>query len=122
MTDRRSLCPSKLRGPKTLGNGPNPWQPETDQLRLAVLGKLAEEASECATAAARCMIQGIDECEPVTGKSNREWLEDEIADVIAQTRRASEALGLDIGRIMDRAKAKEAFTKQWQGDPTWQTN
>lgn len=97
-----------------MDKGPSPWQPETSQYKLAVLGKLAEEGTEVATAAIRCMIQGIDECEPVTGKPNREWLEDEIADIIAQTRLAADALGLDVSRIMERAKYKQGYTGTWQ--------
>lgn len=93
---------------------PSPWQPETSQHRLAVLGKLAEEGTEVATAAVRCIIQGIDECEPVTGKPNRRWLEEEIADVIAQTRLAVDALGLDIAFIMERVKVKQGYTGAWQ--------
>ena len=97
-----------------MANAWSPWEPETSQHTLAVLGKLAEEASECATAAARCIIQGIDESEPVSGKTNRRWLEEEIADVIAQTRLAADALGLDIAFIMERAKVKQGYTGAWQ--------
>jgi hypothetical protein len=68
----------------------NPWHPIDDKVDLKHLGKLGEELSElaaasskCATAVCRCIIQGVDEAEPVTGKVNREWLEDEIADVQA---------------------------------------
>jgi hypothetical protein len=93
---------------------PSPWNPETSQHRLAVLGKLAEEGSEVATAAVRCIIQGIDECEPVTGKSNREWLEDEIADIMAQCNLAVTALGLSHGRIVQRVKRKMDYTGSWQ--------
>ena len=61
----------------------NPWHPMSDAVDLKHLGKLAEELSEAGAAVARCIIQGIDEKEPVTGKINREWLQDELADVIA---------------------------------------
>lgn len=50
----------------------NPWHPMTDAINLAHLGKLAEELNECGAAVARCIIQGIDGSEPVTGKPNRE--------------------------------------------------
>lgn len=93
---------------------PSPWSPETSQHRLAVLGKLAEEGSEVATAAVRCIIQGIDEQEPVTGKPNREWLEDEIADIMAQCNLAVEALGLNGPRILQRVCNKQAYTGSWQ--------
>ena len=93
---------------------PSPWTPETSQFRLAVLGKLAEEGSEVATAAVRCIIQGIDEEEPVTGKLNRTWLEDEIADIMAQCELAICALGLDYDRIEKRAATKREYTGSWQ--------
>lgn len=81
---------------------------------LAVLGKLAEEGSEVATAAVRCIIQGIDESEPVTGKSNREWLEDEIADIMAQCDLAIWTLMLSGPRISERRCAKRRYTGTWQ--------
>lgn len=93
---------------------PSPWNPETSQHSLAVLGKLAEEGSEVATAAVRCIIQGIDECEPVTGKPNREWLEDEIADVLAQIERTTYEFDLDVARILRRANTKYDYTRRWQ--------
>lgn len=94
--------------------GFSPWQPETSQYKLAVLGKLAEEGSEVATAAVRCIIQGTDEREPVTGKLNREWLEDEIADVMAQCLLAIRGLKLDVARINKRAIGKMDYTGAWQ--------
>lgn len=60
-----------------------PWQPETDQFRLAVLGKLAEEASELAARAARCIIHGLDERDPDTKRLNRDELAREASDVEA---------------------------------------
>ena len=62
---------------------PSAWHPTTNKVDLAHLGKLGEELAECAAAASRCIIQGIDEAHPVTGKTNRQWLEEEIADVVA---------------------------------------
>ncbi|MET3925584.1 hypothetical protein [Devosia sp. 2618] len=59
------------------------WFPETDQFRLAVLGKLAEEASELSARACRCIIQGLDERDPETQRLNREELAREVADVTA---------------------------------------
>lgn len=61
----------------------NPWHPITDSVDLKHLGKLSEELGELQAAVARCIIQGIDEREPVTGKVNRDWLTEEIADVQA---------------------------------------
>lgn len=60
-----------------------PWHPMSNPVDLKHLGKLAEELGELQAAVARCMIQGIDEVEPVTGKPNRKWIEEEVADVLA---------------------------------------
>lgn len=92
---------------------PDPWQPERDRISLAVLGKLGEELNECGSAANRCIIQGIDEREPETGKLNREWLEDEIADVMATTRTAIAHFGLDVERIEQRSQRKIEHFKGW---------
>jgi hypothetical protein len=91
----------------------NPWHPITDPTTLKVLGKLAEELGECSAATARCIIQGLDEREPVTGKINREWLEDEISDVIAGVYLAVEKFGLNQKRIELRMLDKIERLKIW---------
>ena len=92
---------------------PNPWHPMTDAVDLKHLGKLAEECGELSSAIARCVIQGIDEREPVTGKVNREWLEDEIADVLASIELVGIRFKLDDDRILERTERKTAQLKQW---------
>lgn len=91
----------------------NPWQPITRPIDLGHLGKLAEELNEAGAATARCLIQGIDEREPVTGKSNREWLEDELADVLANIDLVVSHFGLDQWRMADRAVRKKAHLGRW---------
>lgn len=59
----------------------NPWKAESDPVKLAVLGKLAEELGELTAAVARCIIQGVDGAHPVTGKPNIDWLFEEHIDV-----------------------------------------
>jgi hypothetical protein len=100
----------------------NPWHPIDDKVDLKHLGKLGEELSElaaasskCATAVCRCIIQGVDEAEPVTGKVNREWLEDEIADVQANMDLVIARLGLDEERMSERAGRKKKHLQQWHG-------
>jgi NTP pyrophosphatase (non-canonical NTP hydrolase) len=87
----------------------------TDAKAIMTLGKFTEELTECASAASRCLIQGIDECEPTTGKVNREWLEDEIADVIATLTATIKRFGLDMPRIQGRAAHKLEFLQRWVG-------
>ena len=89
------------------------WQPITNKLDLAILGKLGEELSECATAIFRCIIQGIDEKQPVTGKVNKEWLEDEMADIIAMSEFVFQHFNLDRERMTDRARKKHSYKVPW---------
>jgi NTP pyrophosphatase (non-canonical NTP hydrolase) len=86
----------------------------TDTRDLKALGKLAEELSECAAAVARCIIQGIDESEPVTHKPNRQWLEEEIADVRANISLVVARFGLDTEKIEDRERDKYVRLRAWQ--------
>lgn len=94
-------------------NDPAPWHPMTDPVDLKHMGKLGEEACELGSAAARCVIQGIGGTEPVTGKPNREWLEDEIADVMANIELNMVRFGLDERRIKARMDVKIAHLSAW---------
>ena len=59
------------------------WKPEPDVIIHQALGKACEEANELAGILARCLIQGLDQSEPVTSKPNRQALFEEIADLDA---------------------------------------
>jgi hypothetical protein len=91
----------------------NPWRPMTDAVDLKHLGKLGEELGECSAAVSRCVIQGIDEAEPVTGKVNREWLEEEIADVLGNIELVVARFKLNSGRINARATEKARKLRTW---------
>jgi len=91
----------------------NPWNPITNTVDLKYLGKLLEELGECSAAAARCIIQGIDETEPTTGKSNRKWLEDELADVCANADLVIRRFGLNVAYIEKRVLMKTEQLKSW---------
>lgn len=92
---------------------PNPWHPITDPVDLKHLGKLLEELGEATSAVSRCVIQGIDECEPSTGKPNRQWLQDELADVLANIRLVVERFGLNETDMKARAFKKIQHLSQW---------
>ena len=94
-------------------NVASPWRPDTDLMHLALLGKLAEEANELGAILARCIIQGINEREPVTGKPNAVALENEMGDVLAGIRLATSRLGLNESRIAERAAAKQVYLSGW---------
>lgn len=91
----------------------NPWRPMTAPIDLKHLGKLGEEVNELGSAISRCIIQGIDEAEPVTGKVNRIWLEEEIADVYANLVLVIDHFNLDTARIRTRMVRKQEHLKGW---------
>lgn len=91
----------------------SPWQPMRWPIDLKHLGKLGEELSEAGAAAARCVIQGIEESEPVTGKPNRAWLEEEIADVFAISNLAIAHFGLDRVGMGQRTERKMMLLAKW---------
>lgn len=92
---------------------PSPWHPITDTVDLKHLGKLGEELGEATAAVSRCIIQGVDEEDPVTGRLNREWLEDELADVIANINLVALRFELDEDRMNERAAVKAIHLKKW---------
>lgn len=89
----------------------NPWHPMNDPIDIKHIGKFIEELGECVSAAARVLIQGIEECEPVTKKPNKEWLEDEIADIKANIDLCVDRFKLSINK--DREERKKKYLKQW---------
>lgn len=91
----------------------SPWNPMTDPVDLKHLGKLMEELAELLAAAARCLIQGIDEREPVTGKLNRDWLEEEFADVSASMQLVAMRFELNYERMMFRTDRKMRQLETW---------
>lgn len=66
-----------------LGSKISPWMGEPDPVKKQVLAKMAEELSECAARVARCQAAGINDIDPDTGRTNKEELEREMADVVA---------------------------------------
>jgi NTP pyrophosphatase (non-canonical NTP hydrolase) len=91
----------------------NPWHPITSAIDLKHLGKLGEELGEASAAVSRCIIQGLDEAEPETGKINRAWLEDELADVFANMMLVIDHFGLNNHRIIVRSEEKKRRLREW---------
>jgi hypothetical protein len=88
----------------------------TEPIDIKHIGKLGEEICESGAAIFRCIIQGIDEREPETGKLNREWLEDELADVTANMELVAVHFGLDIERMNARSEKKKLRLYRWHQD------
>jgi len=88
------------------------WKPEPDVIIHQALGKLVEELGELTQIAARCIIQGFDASEPVTGISNRQHLQKEMSDVRAALEWASEITG--VPEDTDRLMTKLDGFRRWQ--------
>lgn len=93
-----------------------PWHPMTDARDLKTLGKLGEELGECSAAVSRCVIQGVHECEPVTGKPNNQWLTEELADVLLNADLVIERFGLDRAAIAARMAHKRPLLEGWHAE------
>jgi len=94
-------------------NEPNLWVPITLPIDLKHLGKLGEELGEASAAVSRCIIQGMDGSEPTSGRINRDWLEDELADVLANIELVVERFGLNKLRMISRSSKKISFQERW---------
>lgn len=97
----------------SVDNVKEPWTLEPNRVALALLGKLCEESNELGAIAARCIIQGVDASEPVTGVPNREALMKELADVRAMSGVLLEYLALDVPAFIFRVEKKNAYWRDW---------
>lgn len=91
----------------------SPWHPMSSAVDKKHIGKLLEELGELTAAASRCLIQGIDEREPITGKPNYEWLMEEIADVQANLELCIENFSLSRTFIATRKARKIVKLREW---------
>lgn len=92
----------------------NPWMPIADPMMQRRLGKTAEELSELLGVIARIGIQGIDEIDPASGKTNRQRFHEETADVIAQINCNFRAFDMPADDIDERVQMKEAQMAEWE--------
>ncbi|UYZ11164.1 hypothetical protein CFBP5507_26305 (plasmid) [Agrobacterium salinitolerans] len=92
----------------------NAWKPEEDVVLHQALGKLAEECSELAKIAMRCMIQGYAEADPVTQKLNSTALMEEAADVRATMRWLFDVLDKPFKGESPREARKFDGFKRWE--------
>lgn len=86
-----------------------PWHPISNPVDIKHLGKLNEELGEAISAVSRCIIQGLEGVNAKSNQTNKEWLEDELADVIANSELVIDRFGLDKARIAQRVADKKAF-------------
>lgn len=89
------------------------WVPMSNPVHLAVLGKAGEELGELISAKDRCIIQGLDGIDPDSGKVNRDWLTDEVADVAAMLLHIARRFNLDSHAIEERKQRKYVYKGKW---------
>ena len=89
------------------------WVSESDPLILRRVGKAGEELAELAKVCSRITIQGFAGIDPKTGISNRQSLEEEIADVMAQCECMIKTLELDAAAISARTISKIVLMDKW---------
>jgi hypothetical protein len=77
-------------------------------------GKFLEEGGEAIAVAARCIIQGIDEVDPASGKTNRVRLMEELADLQAQIDCTVLAFALDQDFMAQRTARKVGYMSEWE--------
>lgn len=92
---------------------PSSWKPMNDPKDLKHLLKLIEELGEAVSATARCLMQGMDEVEPVTKKPNRQWLWEELSDVAANMNLVVKRFALPLTDMFLRTEVKEKHLKKW---------
>jgi NTP pyrophosphatase (non-canonical NTP hydrolase) len=92
---------------------PQPWVPESDLETVALLGKTVEECGELIAVLGRCIIQGVRESDPETGKLNVLKVQDEIADVTALVAMLGRKIGTDSNEQLTRSIRKSGFLGEW---------
>lgn len=90
------------------------WTLTTDPVTVRRMGKTGEECAELLAVTTRIAIQGIDEIDPSSGKTNRQRLTEEVGDVYAQLDATVESLGLDRQFIEERRARKLGYMHEWE--------
>ena len=92
----------------------NPWAPDTTPHQQRRVGKTVEELGELLGVLGRLQIQAIDAIDPSTGKTNRQRIREEIADVLAQLPLTIKSFGLDQREIDERVSEKTRQMIEWE--------
>lgn len=92
----------------------SPWHVTTDPRMLRRMGKTTEEASELLAVCGRIVIQGIDEIDPSSGKTNRQRFIEEAADTYAQLDLTLKYLGASFPLVLDRVEKKKQQMADWE--------
>lgn len=92
-----------------------PWVPTMTPHQVRRVGKTIEELGELLAVLGRINIQDIDAIDPGSGKTNRQRLMEEMADVYAQLDLNVDSFKFDLaGEICDRIKLKQLQMEEWE--------
>lgn len=99
---------------------PNAWIPMTEAIDIKHIGKLQEEVTELMEALfkldkalSRALIQTMSGVIPHEEKINKQWIEEEIADVKANMELVEKHFNLNIDFIEERKNNKKEFLSKW---------
>lgn len=92
----------------------NPWVPDTTPHQKRRVGKTIEELGELLGVLGRLDIQAIDAIDPGSGKTNRQRVQEEIADVMAQLPLTIDAFALNREEIAHRIARKQDQMREWE--------
>lgn len=87
--------------------------PMLNPTEIKGMDDLVQGLGRCSVVSACCVSEGLDRREPATGKTNRTWLQEEIADVFANIAAVAERHKLDMVAIMEGADKKLRQIKTW---------
>lgn len=96
----------------------NKWQPDDNPHQARRIGKTLEELGELTGVLARISIQGLDAIDPASGKTNRQRMIEETADVYAQLGCNIRAFDLPMSDIINRQVLKAEQMAQWEAHYT----
>lgn len=92
----------------------SPWVCDTTPHQKRRIGKTIEELGELLSVLGRLQIQVVDAIDPGSGKTNRQRLQEEIADVLAQLPLTIAAFSLNTEDIANRIATKQRQMHEWE--------
>lgn len=93
------------------------WVPDIDEHQARRIGKTGEETNELGAVLFRIQIQGLNAVDPGSGKTNRQRLLEEMADVTAQIEITCDFLWISQNQGSDfdnRVQEKKRQMAEWE--------
>jgi NTP pyrophosphatase (non-canonical NTP hydrolase) len=91
-----------------------PWVSALTPHQARRVGKTIEELGELLAVLGRLTIHNLDDIDPGTGKTNRQRMHEETADVLAQLLCNDPAFAMDTAFMDERMTEKVNLMRQWE--------